>query len=307
MNLTFRQLKVFVKLYELRSFTATAQALHMTQSAVSKLCSEMEEEVGFPLFERTTRRVEPKDGAEDLYGFALELLGTLDAATRSLSDLTAIRKGTLSIAAAPMIVYSLLCEAMAQYHKLYPGVRIEVHEISTDLAIEYVMNGKVDFGVVAIDRPHPKLLVEPVYRDRLCLACPTSHPLASKGPVTWERIAQEDLIMLRADNNMGRIVQQIVENEEIKSRPMLEAGALTSLLGLVKAGAGVAVVPEYAARYSHDFGIATVPIRPGKKDTRTLSLIRRSNARSSTAAMKFIELLKEVLPRLDVPPRSSTR
>jgi len=296
MNLTFRQLKVFVKLYELRSFTATAQALHMTQSAVSKLCSELEDEIGARLFERNTRRVEPKEGADDLYSFALEMLGTLDAAARSLSDLTTIRKGTLSIAAAPMIVYSLLCEVMATYHAQYPGVRIEIHEISTDLAIEYVMNGKVDFGIVAIDSQHPKLLIEPIYSDRLCLACPTSHPLTKNRFVTWETVANEDLIMLRTDNNMGRTVQSIMSDEGLDFNPMIEAGALTSLLGLVKAGAGVAVIPEYAARHSRDFGISTVPIRPGKRNTRTLSLIRRSNARSSTAAVKFIALLRDALP-----------
>ncbi|MGV7241127.1 LysR family transcriptional regulator [Caballeronia sp. M23-90] len=299
MNLTFRQLKVFVKLYELQSFTATAQALHMTQSAVSKLCSEMEEEVGFPLFERTTRSFEPKDGADDLYGFALELLGTLDAAARSLSDLTSIRKGTVSIAAAPMIVYSLLCDAIGEYRRLYPGVRIEIHEISTNLAIEYVVNGKVDFAVVAIDEKHEKLLVEPVYLDKLCLACHPSHSLAGGGAVTWASIAEENLIMLRVDNNMGRVVQQIMTKENLEFEPMIEAGALTSLLGLVRAGVGVAVVPEYAAKYSKDFGIKTVPIRPGKKHSRTLSLIRRSNARSSTAASKFIQILKESLPKID--------
>lgn len=295
MNLTFRQLKVFVKLYELRSFTATAQGLHMTQSAVSKQCSELEEEVGFPLFERSTRKVEPMDGAADLYLFAIELLGTLDAAARSLSDLTSTRKGSVSIAAAPMIFYGLLCDVMAQYQRAHPGIRLEAHEISTDLAIDYVVNGKVDFAVVAIDQPEPRLLIEPVYRDRLCLACPLSHPLANGEAVSWAQLAAENLIMLRTDHNMGRIVQSMMTKRALDFSPMIEVGALSSVLGLVKAGVGVAVVPEYAARSGATSGIRIIPIRESDECIRTLSLIRRRNARSSIAATKFIELLQASL------------
>src|SRR5260370_6618127 len=166
MKLTVKQLKVFVKLYELRSFTETADALFMTQSAVSKLCAELEDEVGFALFERSTRKVEPMDGAADLYRFAMEILGTLDAAARSLSDLTSVRRGSVSIAAAPMIFHGLICDVMAEYHRTYPHVRLETHEVSTDLAIEDVLNGRVGFGVGDVDLDGPPLHFEPIQEHR---------------------------------------------------------------------------------------------------------------------------------------------
>lgn len=296
MNLTFRQLKVFVKLHDLRSFTAAAQSLHMTQSAVSKLCTELEDVVGFPLFDRTTRKVEPTDGAADLYVFATELLGTLDAASRSLSDLTSLKKGSVSIAAAPMIFYGLLCGVMAEFAQAYPNVRLEAHEISTDLAIDYVLNGKVDFGIVAMDHDDPRLLIEPVYKDLLCVACPLSHPFAGGKPVSWKQLMAENVIMLRADHNMGRIVESIMRKQKLDFSPMIEVGAVSTLLGLVKAGAGVAVAPEYAARFASTFGICMIPIRDSRKNARTLSLIRRRNARSSMAANQFIRLMRGTLP-----------
>jgi DNA-binding transcriptional LysR family regulator len=291
MNLTVKQLKVFVKLYELRSFTVTADALFMTQSAVSKLCAELEDEVGFSLFERSTRKVEPMVGAADLLRFAIEILGTLDAAARSLSDLTSARRGSVSIAAAPMIFHGLICDVMAGCHRTCPHVRLEAHEVSTDVAIEYVLNGRVDFGIVAPDRDDPRLLVEPIQEDWLFLACPIDHPMATARTVTWRRIADENVIMLRSDNKMGRMVEAIMRGQRKDFQPMVEAGAVSTVLSLVRTGIGVAVVPAYVVSLAKAFNLRVVPIEGSKKYPRMLSLVRRGNGRSSIAAGKFADML----------------
>lgn len=296
MNVTFRQLKVFVKLYELTSFTATAQALNMTQSAVSKLCQELEEEVGFPLFQRSTRKVEPMDGAADFYLFARELLGTLDAVTRSLADLRTLQKGTVSIAAAPLIFFGLLCDVVAEFHRLHPLIHIEGHEISTDLAIEYVINGKVDIGIVAIDEHDPKLIAEPIYVDRIHLACRKDHRLAKKRRIAWRDLDAENLVMLRADHNLGRIAESELAARNMSVAPLIEVGAMSSVLGLVRAGTGVALAPDYTRAFCKAEGIELIPFVKQEERTRTLFLIRRANARLSMSAARFVALMKTRWP-----------
>jgi DNA-binding transcriptional LysR family regulator len=295
MNITFKQLKVFIALYELGSFTATARALRMTQSAVSKLCHELESEVNFPLFERTTRSVTPMDGADTLYSFARELTGTLDATTLSLSDLSSLKRGSVSVSAAPMIMHGLLSEVFARFKHEHPDIRLVLHESSTDETIEYVISGKVDFGVIAIDKPHPKLSCEPIYRDRLCLVCPPGHPLADKRAVTWKQIAEYEQIALRPVNSLGRELQRIVESKELPFKSTIEAGAVSSILGLVKAGLGVAVIPGYVTQLAQLLGLGVVPIRGGDETLRELTLIRRWNARSSLAAESFIGMMRQHL------------
>jgi DNA-binding transcriptional LysR family regulator len=292
MNVTFRQLKVFVKLFEMKSFTATAQALNMTQSAVSKLCLELEQEVGFPLFERSTRRVEARDGAADFYAFAVEMLGTLDAASRSLADLRTLHKGAVSIAAAPLIFYGLLCDVMTEFHRLHPAVRIGGHEISTDKAIEYVVNGKVDFGVVVIDETDSRLVIEPIYSDRILLACPSDHHLASREEVSWTDIRDEHVITLRTDHNLSRTVQGFLDTQKVRTRSVIEVGAMSSVFGLVRAGAGIAFAPEYTSDFCEAEGVRLVPFHRKDQRSRTLSLIRRENARLSMSAARFVDLLK---------------
>lgn len=295
MNITFKQLKVFIALYELGSFTATARTLHMTQSAVSKLCHELESEVGFPLFERTTRRVTPMDGADTLYSFARELTGTLDATALSLSDLSSLKRGSISVSAAPMMMYGLLSEVFAQFKQSHPDIRLVLYELSTDETIEHVISGKVDFGIVAMGQPHAKLSCEPVYRDRLCLLCPPDHPLAGQDAITWKQIAEHDQIVLRPDNSMGRQLHTILETKALPFTSTIEAGAVSSILGLVKAGMGVAVVPSYITQLAQLLGLGVAKIRESEETLRELSLIRRWNSRSSLAAESFIEMMRQHL------------
>ncbi|WP_232347866.1 LysR family transcriptional regulator [Cupriavidus taiwanensis] len=87
MNFTLREFRVFRVVYELRSFSGASQTLHMTQSAVSKVCQEMESKVGQRLFERSTRKVVPTLLADQLYRHVCEVLGTMDAAERSMRSL----------------------------------------------------------------------------------------------------------------------------------------------------------------------------------------------------------------------------
>ncbi|MGA3683017.1 LysR family transcriptional regulator [Pseudomonas graminis] len=295
MNLTFRQLRVFVTLYELRSFTAAANALHMTQSAVSKLCSELEAEIGFTLFDRTTRKVVPADDAAHLYTFAIEMLGTLQAASRSLSDLTANKKGVVSIAAAQMVFYGLLRDIMVDYQLAYPGVRMEAYEVSTERAIENVINGAVDFSIVSLAQPDDRLTIETLCHDRLCVIFQPDHPLASQPTISWEDLARFHQIMLRSDNNMGKVVHEGMEKRGLTVRSTMEVGSLSTAIGFVESGLGIAVIAEYAGALSRRVGLEMKPLVGGEDTTRTLSLIRRRNARSSVAAKRFIEMLKSSL------------
>jgi DNA-binding transcriptional LysR family regulator len=180
----------------------------------------------------------------------------------------------------------------AEYHRRYPSVRIDGHEISTDKAIEYVLNGKVDFAIVAMDEEDSRLFIEPIYNDRIYVACPIGHPLARKRSVSWSDVACENIVMLRADHNLGRITQMELASSEVATKPMIEVGAMSSVVGLVRAGAGVAFAPEYTTDFCRSEGICLIPFTKKDQRFRTLSLIRRENARLSIAAAEFVALLK---------------
>jgi len=189
MNVTLRQLRVFCAVYERRSFTLAADDMHMTQSAVSKLCAELESELGLPLFERTTRRVVPCDGAAELYEYAQEVLNTMRIAGRRLSALRTLERGSISIAASPMMMHGLLSPVIDSYHQAYPEITFDLHELTTDESIDYVKTGKCDFGLVSVSELDPQLEAKVVCAEPLCLACTPTHPLAARKKVSWNDIS----------------------------------------------------------------------------------------------------------------------
>jgi len=295
MNITIRQLQVFLKLFEVRSFTAAAAQLHMTQSAASKMVAELESQLGFALFDRTTRRVEPNDAAREFHGFAADIMASMQAATRSVVELADLKRGQIGIAASPMMIHGLLAGPIAAYRTRFPGVRFELHELSTDETVDSVRAGRVDFGFGAVDSEIPGIETELALRDRMLVVVPTGHALAARRAVRWAELAAWEHISLRQFYSVRRTLDEIVAREGVSIPSHIEAGTLTATLGLVKAGAGIAVLPGYAARIAQDWGMQAIPIKGMTGRIHRISLLRRGSARLSVAARSF---LAELMPAL---------
>jgi DNA-binding transcriptional LysR family regulator len=294
MNLTLRELRVFCSVYERRSFSSAATAVHMTQSAVSKVCQEMETKVGGVLFERSSRKMEPTCLAHHLHGHAREILGTMDAAERSLKGLLALDIGELRIAASPMMMHGLLGEPVRSFHARHPGVRVGLYELSTDETVAHVVGGKVDFGVVSLRKPHEKLRIEPLYEERLHLVCSREHPLALPEAISWQQLAGHPHVSLHRSFSVRRTVDRVCEEQGLDVVSVVEAGSVLTLLGLVKAGLGLAVLPGYVVPFARELGLAGRELPPAGTP-QALSLIQRWNARPSAAAERMIALLRESL------------
>lgn len=294
MNLTLRELRVFRAVYELRSFSTASGAMHMTQSAVSKVCQEMEAKVGGVLFERSSRKMAPTSLADHLYGYACEILGTMDAAERSLQSLLDLEVGELRIAASPMMMHGLMTGPVRDFHARHPGVRIGLHELSTDETVAHVISGQVDFGVASIRQAHAKLAIEPLYEERMQLVCADDHVLAAQPELSWEQAAAHPQISLHRSFSVRSTVDGIHARKGLDVASVIEAGSVLSVLALVQAGLGVAVLPGYIAPFANDLGLVCRAL-PAEGCSHPIALIQRWNARPSMAAGVMISLLKASL------------
>ncbi|AHV92771.1 LysR family transcriptional regulator [Bordetella holmesii] len=295
MNITLKQLRVFCALYELRSFTAAARAAFVTQSAVSKLCAELEAEVGQPLFERSTRSITPCDGAADFYAYAQEILGTVRAAERSMSGLRSLERGRVGVATSPLMMVGLLGDVVVDYHRAHPSVALDLFELSTDDTIEHVRNGRADFGIVSLETPAQELSTRVIYRDTMFAVCATHHPLAGQEAVTWAEVAAQELIMLRNVYSVRRSLDRVAADLRLDFDYRIEAGMLTSVLKLVGAGLGITVVPGYARGLARELGLRVLDIDGARRHGHELWLIQRHNARLSMAASAFLHDTEQAL------------
>lgn len=302
MNITLKQLRAFCALYELRSFTAAARAAFITQSAVSKLCAELEAEVGQPLFERSTRSVTPCEGAADFYAYAQEILGTVRAAERSMSGMRALERGTVGVACSPMMMVGLLGNVIARYHRSHPGVKLDLYELNTDETIEHVRHGHADFGIVSTEIAGDGLAARVIYRDAMHAVCAPDHPLARKKSVRWADLAAYEHITLRNVYSVRRAVDRISGELDLQFRSGIEAGMLTSVLNLVRAGLGITVVPGYVCALARQLGLRTAPIGGAGQRGHALWLIQRHNARLPLAASAFLANLETTLHAREAAP-----
>lgn len=285
MNVTLRQLRAFVAVAQFSGFTAAAERLHVTQSALSVMIRSLERELGLRLFDRTTRMVELTEAGREFYPLAEKTLEDLTSAVAHSRDLAEMKRGRVTIAATTVVSSILLPRAVARFGRDYPGIRVVLRDGAPPAQIAgMVLAAQVDLGIAPVTGAEADLESVPFIEDTLELACPGDHPLTRKARVTWRDLAGQSLIALSGDNAIRQLIEERLGVAKITASPAFEVAFLSTAMGLVDAGLGVAVLPSHArplARLHHiRFLKLSAPVV--RRDIRLLT--RRERALSPAAA-----------------------
>ncbi len=291
MSVTLKQIRAFVAVAQAGSFTTAASQLHLTQSAVSVLISELEAEFGLRLFGRTTRLVQLADAGRDFYPVAEKILADLHNALLSSKELVAKKRGRVSVAATPLMASILLPKVIGEYTALYPDIRVTLQDSLAGLIQQKVRDGTADFGIGTFERAGRELIAEPFMADTLVLACPAGHPLAGKASVTWRALAGHPFISLTRDNSVGQLIRKCLADAGVEVHSAYEVSYLSTVVGMVDAGLGVAVLPSYASPITrlYDIQIRKL-VKPAIR--REMSFITRQGKALSPAAESLKSFLK---------------
>lgn len=291
MDLTFRQVRAFIAVAQWGSFTAAANRLHLTQSAVSMLINELEGVFGLRLFDRTTRRVQLTEAGREFQPVAQKVLADLEGAVSSSRELAAQKRGRVAIAATPLMSSLLLPGAIARYAQLQPGVGVVLHDVVAGQIQPKVRDGEVDFGIGTFERSGRELAAQPLMNDTLVLACSAGHPLAARRQVAWRELAGHPFIALTRDNSVGQLINEALGGAGVDVRPAYEVAHLWTVVGMVDAGLGVTVLPSYANQVAQLYDIRIIRlVEPSVR--RETSFLTRRDRRLSPAAQGFQDFLK---------------
>lgn len=191
-----KQIVSFYHVARLGSFTKAAGVIFKTQSALTQQIKALEEELGFPLFERIgKRKLRLTSTGEKFFAFAEAILSKYDSLMEELAELKGLPKGRLRIAAPFTTLYHLFPEVLREYVKQFPLVELTVLDRPQQKVIELVKNGEVDFGL-ALESAVPKELTKTRWKEvEAVLLAPAGHPLAGIKEVTIRQIAQYPLIL----------------------------------------------------------------------------------------------------------------
>ena len=310
MNISLRQLRTFVAVAESRSFSRAAEALALTQPAVSRNVTELEQAMGLQLLHRTTREVEPTDAGRVLLGNVTRVLEDLDACLLEVQGLATQRKGRVKVASSPTLSANLLPQCIARSKQQSPGVDIKLLDrIQSDVLLS-VRSGEVDFGVVIDPSEKQDLHVQTILTEPFCLVCPSSHRLARRKEVFWADLAGEPLVLLDHASGSRRLIDAALQAHGAAASVVQDVGHTTTIYSMVQQGLGLSVVPQLAIPAAWK-RLAATAARSGEPAVlvsrklvpqveRGIMLVRRQQRELSPVAHRVWELIAdEAARRLD--------
>jgi DNA-binding transcriptional LysR family regulator len=298
-ELSLTGLRILREVASRGSFTAAAESLGYTQSAISRQVAGLETAAGSQLFERTARGVRLTDAGGALLRRAGTVLDEVDAAQRELEGMSELASGRLRVGAFPTAVAALLPRTLRAFRERHPGVDASLREGSTSSQIRRLIAGSADVAVIGVlpQRQAPRdrrITLEHLIDDPLLLAVGLNHPLARRRTVNLDDLVTERWIAgsAKADDSMLGAWQWA----EWQPKVELIAKEWTAKLGLVAAGLGVTLVPGLAADGVRS-DVALIRIRSDRPASRTVLLARRATG-ELPLARAFAELLHEVASEL---------
>jgi DNA-binding transcriptional LysR family regulator len=261
MNITSRQLKAFVLTARHQSFSRAAEQLYITQSGMSLLVRELEEQLGFRLFNRTTRRVTLTEFGTRFLPIADRSLGELERAASKIGESANAAKHRLAIGSTPLIASKLLPDAIATFSKGNPDVHIVLHDGDRPRLIAMVRSGKLDVALGCFLQPVPDVRRMPLFTFSLMLiepaARPSSEPLAS---VRWADIGERKLLSSPADNPIQQIIDAQLRRFGRRERADMVFTYWETQIAMVEARAGAAVIPTFAIPACRGRKVAMLPL-----------------------------------------------
>jgi len=292
MAIALDQLRTFVAVAEAGGLTAAAEALHLSLPAISRRLTALERELGVALLLRSTRKVTLTQTGREFLPRARRLLDELEESLLGIRETAAQRRGLVTLACIPTAAYYFLPATLAAFARRFPAVRVRAMDLSAEGVIEAVAAGAAEFGIGMEGAVHPEVTFRALRRDPFVLACRHDHPLARKRQVRWAELEKERLVGVSRRSGNRLILDRALLPHGIAPAWHYEAEHLSTSLGLVEAGLGVAVVPRLALpREVHPVLVAR-PLHDPRVDRATGLLLRRGSA-PGPAARALIALLEK--------------
>jgi DNA-binding transcriptional LysR family regulator len=300
--LDLRRLRVLAEVARQSSFSAAADALHLSQSAVSQQVATLEREVGMPLLERTSEGPKLTDAGRTAVSHAEAAIARLDEAEHELAAIAGLEGGELRIASFPTASAILLTEALAQFSDAHPSVRLSVTEAEPEQSLPMLRAAEVDVAVV-FDYPIlPSKLedrdveMELLLTESMYLALPKGHRLADRECVPMTELADEAWLCGTRPSSCSQAVVDACRAAGFEPRIAFESDEYAVLQGYVAAGLGYTLLPDMALPTLRS-DLVVRPTEPVAPNRRVWAASRAQGARSRATEL-IVETLVQVGDRV---------
>ncbi|HEX4036964.1 MAG TPA: LysR family transcriptional regulator [Acidobacteriaceae bacterium] len=297
-TMDFENLRTFLEVSRLKSFSRAAQKLLRTQPAVSAQIRSLEQEVGARLFDRDGGKVTFTSAGRLFEPFAEYCVERQKHILLAIAEQERSPRGELTISANEATHLYVLPQVFAQFRRQYPRVMLSVVRAERLRTLESVVNREVDFGVVSLPVRDSRLTVEPVHRDELALVAPAGHPLAARKTVKLEEAARSPLL-LPSHGRRREQLDELFRVNEIVPRVAMEVESSEMLKRYIGVGLGLGFLPRTNVAKEEESGALHAISLEGVRLARDLALVFRKDRQLSRAGQEFLEIATQPLRKRD--------
>jgi DNA-binding transcriptional LysR family regulator len=301
------QVEGFLETAKHGNVSRAAEALHVTQPALTARLQSLEAELGSPLFVRGRRGMQLTDAGRAFLPYAQRAMLALDEGASLITELGRGGTGELVLGAAPAVSTYVLPGLLVRFTDRHPRVRLVVRTGHSEEILEMALRREIDLGLVRELR-HPDIESRPLYEDELVLVADAAHPFAARGTIAMDEVAGARLILFDRTSSYYDLTNAFFRQAGVAPSGVMELDNIDAAKQMVGQGLGIALLPHTAvAAELADRRLRAVRIEGAQPIRRRIVAIRRRDlgaVAGPTAA--FLEILGgvgEILPDGASPAR----
>jgi DNA-binding transcriptional LysR family regulator len=285
----FEQLRTFLEVSRLRSFSRAAEKLSVTQPAISAQIRSLETEVGARLFDRDGGKVTFTSAGRVFEPFAEHVLQCHAHIGITIAELHRSPRGEISVSANEATSLYVLPPVFAAFKKQYTRVALKIVRADRARILEEVLNREVDFGVVSLPVKDARLMVERIHKDEVVLVTGPAHTLASRETVTMTELLEHPLLLTKSGRQRDQL-DEFFRAEDAHPRVAMEVESSELLKRLISAGLGMGFLPRAVVAGDAATGALRILKVEGLRISRELALVFRKEKALSRAGHAFLEI-----------------
>lgn len=286
----WQQLEYFHAVARTQHFTRAAELLSVTQSALSRSISKLEQDLGVQLFERKGRGVVLNRYGREFYAKTSRSLQQLSQAKQEIMTLLDPDRGTVSLAFLKSLGASFVPNLVSAFLARHPNVQFQLHQNATSIMLDQLEAGDIDYCLSTVTETRLHIEWQPLWTEPIYAFVPDGHELANREQVTLRELAESRLIALKTGYGTRTVMEQLFRQAGITPRILFEGEEVVTLMGFVRAKLGVTLFPDVKGVSME--GIVRLPINE-PDCCRTIGLAWNKNSYLSPVAHRFRQFLGE--------------
>jgi len=294
------QLEAFVEVARRRSVTAAAQALFVTQPALTSRLNSLESTLGAQLLHRRRRGgAQLTEQGRVFLAYAERAVEAVREGRLVLDALAQGRAGQIAVGCSPAVSTYVLPTILRRFAETHPGVQLAVRTGHSEEVIELVKREQVEIGLIRA-LPDPQVETFMLYEDRLVLVVHPSHPFAAAGRARLAQLSGERFILFDRESSYHELTSALFRRSGVSPRGLMELDNIDAAKKMVEEGLGMTLLPRIAVAEETAAGrLVVVEIAGVEPLRRPIVAVRAANAPPpSPAAADFLELLHALRPEL---------